>query len=164
MKFEDFNEEEFEAIYERNADTVYRICFSYMKNKSDAEDAVQDTFVNLIKKNMKFENYNHEKAWLIVTAGNICKNKLKSWKRKVENIEDYNCISSKENEDIDETLKFVLNLPAKYKMAIYLYYYEGYTTIEISKITGVKESSVRSQLKRGREMLELKIGGELMYE
>lgn len=154
------NEIEFKEIYERNVDTVYRICYSYLKNKSDAEDIVQETFIKLLRKEIKFENNNHEKAWLIVTASNLCKNSLKSWKRKTENIEDYN-LTNKEENNRDETLHIVLDLPAKYKTTIYLYYYEGYSSIEIAKIIGKKESTVRSQLKRGREILKLKIGGEI---
>ena len=148
------DEVNFREIYERNVDAIYRICYSYLKNKSDAEDIVQDTFVRLIRKGVEFENYNHERAWLIVTASNLCKNNLKSWKKKTENIEDYEQIKSKDENNVDETLNIVLNLPNKYKTTIYLYYYEGYTSIEIAKITGKKESTVRSLLKRGREILE----------
>lgn len=155
------NEINFKEIYERNVDTVYRICYSYLKNKTDAEDMVQETFIRLLRKEIKFENYNHEKAWLIVTASNLCKNSLKSWKNKIENIEDYSSIKSKEEKDIDETLHIVLELPNKYKTTIYLYYYEGYSSLEIAKITGKKESTIRSQLKRGREILKVKIGGEI---
>ncbi len=155
------DEKKFKEIYERNVDTVYRICYSYLKNKSDAEDIVQETFIRLLRKVVEFENYNHEKAWLIVTASNLCKNNLKSWKNKIDNIEDYNLTNSNEENDIDEILHIVLNLPNKYKTTIYLYYYEGYSSIEIAKITGKKESTVRSQLKRGREILKVKIGGEL---
>ena len=155
------DEMKFKEIYERNVDTVYRICYSYLKNKSDAEDIVQETFIRLLRKEIKFENYNHEKAWLIVTASNLCKNSLKSWKSKVDNIEDYNLTNQNEENNIDETLHIVLNLPNKYKTTIYLYYYEGYSSIEIAKITGKKESTVRSQLKRGREILKVKIGAEL---
>lgn len=155
------DEMKFKEIYERNVDTVYRICYSYLKNKSDAEDIVQETFIRLLRKEVKFENYKHEKAWLIVTASNLCKNSLKSWKNKIDNIEDYNLANPNEKNDIDETLHIVLNLPNKYKITIYLYYYEGYSSIEIAKIIGKKESTVRSQLKRGREILKVKIGGEL---
>ena len=82
------DEIKFKEIYDRNVDAVYKVSFSYMKNKHDAEDVVQDTFVQLIRKNPQFENEKHERAWLIVIASNLCKNSLKSWKRKNEDIED----------------------------------------------------------------------------
>ena len=58
----------------------------------------------------------------------------------------------------------VQTLPFKYRNVIYLYYYEGFSTDEISEITGTKPSSVRSQLKRGREKLETLLKGEIVFE
>ena len=157
------DEIKFKEIYDRNVDAVYKVSFSYMKNKHDAEDVVQDTFVQLIRKNPQFENEKHERAWLIVTASNLCKNSLKSWKRKNEDIEDYESELIEENKQ-DDTLQIVLNLPEKYKTVIYLYYYEGYSSIEIAKAMDKKESTVRSLLKRGRDILKIQIGGELDEE
>lgn len=157
------DEIKFKEIYDRNIDAVYKVSFSYMKNKHDAEDVVQDAFVQLIRKNPQFENEKHERAWLIVTASNLCKNSLKSWKRKNEDIEDYESELIEENKQ-DDTLQIVLNLPEKYKTVIYLYYYEGYSSIEIAKAMDKKESTVRSLLKRGRDILKIQIGGELDEE
>ena len=150
-------------IYDRNADHVFRICYSYMKDKDDAEDIMQDVFMQLINKNPKFENEKHERAWLIVTASNLCKNNLKSWKRKQEDISDYELELFEETKE-DNTINIVLNLPEKYKTVIYLYYYEGYSSIEIAKSINKKEATVRSLLKRGRDILKLEIGGEFDEE
>ena len=68
---------EITEIYHRQIDTVYRICYSFMKNKPEAEDMVQETFLRLIASGKTFENQRHEKAWLIVTASNLCKDQLK---------------------------------------------------------------------------------------
>lgn len=156
-------EMKFKEIYDRNVDAVYKLCYSYMKNKYDADDIVQDAFVQLIRKNPKFENEKHERAWIIVTASNLCKNNLKSWKRKQENIDDYELELSEETKQ-DNTIHIVLNLPEKYKTVIYLYYYEGYSTIEIAKAMEKKESTIRSLLKRGRDILKIQIGGGEMNE
>ena len=68
---------DFEQAYLRNVDTVFRVCFIYLKqSRADLEDAVQDTFLKLIKADKRFESLEHEKAWLIVTATNTCKNYL----------------------------------------------------------------------------------------
>lgn len=72
-------DKEIAEIYKRHSKTVYRICFAYMKNPTDTEDAVQDTFFQLIKSGPAFESEEHEKAWLIRTATNICKNVLRHW-------------------------------------------------------------------------------------
>ncbi len=79
------------AIYDRHVDTVYRVCYSYMKNRPETEDMVQETFLRLISSGKAFENERHEKAWLIVTASNVCKDNLKKWWRKSESMEDANC-------------------------------------------------------------------------
>lgn len=68
---------EITEIYGRNVDTVYRVCYSFMRNKPEAEDMTQETFLRLIDSGKAFENQRHEKAWLIVTASNLCKDQLK---------------------------------------------------------------------------------------
>ena len=69
-------------IYNRNVNMIYKICLMYLKNIPDTEDAVQDIILKLINGNHKFKNLEHEKAWLIVTSQNYCKNILKYWWRK----------------------------------------------------------------------------------
>lgn len=64
---------EITELYQRHVDTVYRVCYSYMKNRADTEDMVQDTFIKLISSGVLFQSAEHEKAWLIVTASNLCK-------------------------------------------------------------------------------------------
>lgn len=70
-------DEEIEKIYNRHVDTVYRVCFSFMKNEADTEDLVQETFLKLIMSGKSFTSQEHEKAWLIVAASNACKDALK---------------------------------------------------------------------------------------
>ena len=71
-----------EAIYLRHVDTVYRVCYSFMGNAADSEDATQSTFVKLMKARPTFTNEEHEKAWLIRVASNHCKDLLRSSARK----------------------------------------------------------------------------------
>lgn len=139
-------------VYNRHVDTVYRVCYIYMKNKFDTEDMVQTTFIKLIKNNKKFESIEHEKAWLIRTATNNCKNNVKHWFRKNINLDYIDEVS----EDIknNDTISLILSLPDKYKSVIYMYYYEGYSTKEIATILNKKESTVRSNLSRGRLLLK----------
>ena len=58
------NEHMIREIYERHADNVYRLCYSYLKNTEDAKDALQNTFVRLMKTEKEFESVEHEKGWL----------------------------------------------------------------------------------------------------
>lgn len=148
-------------IYDRHADTVYRVCFAYMKNAPEAEDMTQETFLRLISHDKPFENQRHEKAWLIVTASNLCKDTLKKWWRYSENIDDYTYLAQESPETGNEVLDAILALPPDYKDAVYMYYYEGYTTVEIARHLNCPESTVRSRLSRARKQLQTMLGGAL---
>jgi RNA polymerase sigma-70 factor (ECF subfamily) len=152
--------EDITEIYNRHVSTVYKICFMFLKNRADTEDAVQATFLKLINYKQTFCNAEHEKAWLIVTAQNQCRNILKHWwARKRDDLSmDADYPTSVEHHD--ETLEQVLLLPGKYKIPIYLFYYEGYSTKEISEILKIKESTIRSQLHTGRKKLKFYLGGD----
>lgn len=147
-------DEEITKIYERQADTVYRVCFSFMKNASDAEDMVQETFLKLISCKKKFESEEHEKAWLIVTASNTCKDELRRWKRRLENMNVFLHLGNTVQREDSEIRQQVLDLPVKYRQVIYLYYYEGYHTAEIADMLHCSESTIRNQLLRGRRILQ----------
>ena len=151
---------EFIAIYNRHVDTVYRLCFSFMKNKADAEDLVQETFLKLLSDGKVFENERHEKAWLIVTASNLCKDSLKKWWRRNENIEDMQTLGYEQSFADPAILKAILSLKADYKTAVYMFYYEGYTTAEIAGHLHCPEATVRSRLSRARAQLRTLLGGE----
>lgn len=154
-------DKEIAEIYERHRLTIYRVCFAFMKNPADTEDAVQDTFIRLIRKGPSFENVGHEKAWLIRTAGNLCKNSLRHWWRKREDLTLHQGqLANDSNPEIDETLSAVLGLPDRYKTAVYLYYYEGYNSVEISRILGRPPSTVRNHLHEARALLKKKLGGD----
>lgn len=160
-----YTNEEITNIYHRNIDTVYRVSLMFLKDVSDAEDAVQDIFIKLIRGKYRFETDEHEKAWLIVATQNHCKNILKNWWRKKRT--DINKIpqpSYMENFTVDNIWQEVVKLPNKYKIVIYLYYYEGYATKEISDILGVKDSTIRSRLSRARKRLKIIIEEESINE
>lgn len=148
-------------IYDRHADTVYRVCFAYMKNAPEAEDMTQETFLRLISHEKPFENQRHEKAWLIVTASNLCKDALKKWWRYSENIDDYTYLAQESPETGNEVLDAILALPPDYKDAVYMYYYEGFSTVEIARHLNCPESTVRSRLSRARKQLQTMLGGVL---
>ena len=149
---------EITEIYERHADMLYRVCFAYLKNSSETYDAVSETFLRLIKSAPAFETEAHEKAWLIRVAVNICKNTLRHWWRKVENIEAQK--PSTPEPVIDGTLEAVMKLPDKYKAAVYLYYYEGYNSSEISEILRKPKSTIRNHLSEARDILRVKLGDD----
>ena len=121
-------------IYAAHADRVYRVAYLYMKNKHDSEDIVQDVFVRLIREvraGKTFDSAEHEKAWLIVTAGNLCKNRLREKRRTELPLEDYDQLPAMDRETF-YLFDAILSLPAPYKTAVYLFYYEGYRSDEIA--------------------------------
>ena len=143
-------------LVDKYGNMILRIAYTYLKNRQDAEDCVQEVFLKIVEKMPSFENAEHEKSWIIRAAINICKNRLKLfWNRNVGAIDEAEKIGVfDEYDEQSGVLTAVLNLPEKYRTVIYLYYYEEYTTIEISKIVGKNESTVRSYLHRAREKLK----------
>lgn len=151
---------EIAEIYNRQVDTVYRICFSFMKNRQDTEDMVQETFLRLISRDVEFVSEEHEKAWLIVTASNLCRDNLKKWWRRTVSIDDPALGLKQPPFEIDEVLAAILKLPAAQKTAVYMYYYEGYSTADIAGYLRCPEATVRSRLARARKALKQKLGGD----
>jgi RNA polymerase sigma factor (sigma-70 family) len=152
---------EITEIYLRHVQTVYRVCYLYVKNPHDTEDMVQNTFIRLMRDDsVTFESNEHEKAWLIRTAVNLCKDFFKSRKRISLNYDSLQESAHYDQYRFNEALEKVLELPPKYKTAIYMYYYEGYTSSEIAKILGMKESTVRSRLHHGRKRLKMEMEAE----
>lgn len=149
--------DEIERIYHEYSNMIYRICFAYMKNVSEAEDMVSDTFVQLIRKAPSFKNAEHEKAWLIRVATNLCKNALKHWQKKCVHMDEMEDASGEEMK-IDETMEAIRNLPDKYKTVVYLFYYEGYNSEEIATILKKPSSTVRNHLREARGILKERLG------
>ena len=141
-------------IYKRHVSMLHRVCFSYMKNSADTEDVVSEVFVKLIRSGMIFQSTEHEKAWLLRTAINLCKDNLKHWWYNRANIDDYDDLESKNPFMEDETLKIVMGLPERYKAVIYLHYYEGYSSAEIGKILRKPQSTVLYHMHIARKLLK----------
>jgi RNA polymerase sigma-70 factor (ECF subfamily) len=157
---EGISSQNIEEIYRQHFDMVYRVCFSYLKNPSDTEDAVADVFTKLMQKSIAFQSAEHEKAWLIRTTINTCKNILNHWWRNRANFDDYENLKGDDPFYIDETLQAVMDLPIRYKDVIYLFYYEGYTSEEIAGILKKPHSTIRSHLREAR----IKLRGVLEHE
>jgi len=149
-------------IFKTHAQTVYRVCYSFMGSAADAEDATQATFMKLVDHPRSFESEQHEKAWLIVCASNLCRDMLKSAGRtRVTAMPEREVADPRQADPIDATLDAVMRLPERYKDVVYLYYYEGYKTGEIAKMLGEKPSTVRNRLRDAREMLRKTLEGEV---
>lgn len=156
------SEREAELAIEKYSDMVKRICFLHLKNEYDTEDIFQNVFIKYLLYDGEFESPQHEKAWFIRVTLNLCKDFLKSAFRK--NTVSIDSLSentpAEEDSEKREILAAVLSLPEKYKNAVYLHYFEGYTAGEIAGIIGKKENTVYTLLARAREKLKKMLGGD----
>lgn len=132
---------------------ILRLAYSYLHNLCDAEDVLQETMIKYLQNAPSFHNPAHEKAWLLHVAANVSKNKIE-YNRIRETDELSDTLQTEENEDLSYVWTAVKELPEKYREVIHLFYYEGYPTAQIARILERKESSVRSDLHRGRERLK----------
>jgi RNA polymerase sigma-70 factor (ECF subfamily) len=135
---------------------LFRIAFSYLGNKQDCEDVLQEAFIKLCYHAPDFPESEDEKRWLIRITINLCKNHLRNyWNRHKVNIDVVEELSIEPEER--EVLLEIIRLPQKYKTVIQLYYFVGYNVAEISKILNLSESAVKMRLKRGREFLKIEM-------
>lgn len=157
------SQEEIERIYRRHVGMVYQICLMMMKNVPDAEDATQTVFRKVMEYPRPFRDREHEKAWLIVAARNECKNQLKHWWRtKRAGEENVQALVWEQPED-GVVWERILTLPKKYRLVLYLHYYQGYTAQETAEILGKNPSTVRTWLIQARQRLK-KLLEEEAYE
>ena len=145
----------FDELIDRYGDLVYRLACTRVQTKADADDVFQNVFLLYFQKNPTFETEDHRRNWLINVTLKFCK-KLHSstWRRRVTLLEEFPQLQTDLNTENIDLLQAVLSLPADYRTAVWLYYYEGFSTKEIAAMTKQKESTVRSRLKRGREKLK----------
>ena len=156
------NNEYIQSVNEYS-DLIYRVALHACGNQMDAEDAVQETFIKYYHLEKDFEKEAGKKAWLIVTASNQCKDMLKHWWRKRKDITDYEEQICSKRQEMDEMMELILQLPEKYKTAVYFHYYEGYNSREIAKILHKPESTIRTYLQKARKLLKQEMQQEGEY-
>lgn len=144
------------------ADMVYRLAVLNMKNVPDAEDVFQEVFLKLLRYKKTIISEEHLKAWLIRVTLNQCKSKaMLNWNKRVVSLDEVAEASApEEKEDYSEVYEAVRNLPQKYREVIYLYYYDGYKINEIADILQRSEATIKTQLSRGRGLLNNTLKGE----
>jgi len=152
---------EIAGIYGRHVRTVYRVCYPLMHNPADTEDAVSETFLRMIRSAPAFESGEHEKAWLIRTAVNVCKDVLKSRRRREISLGDFTeVLKTEDGAETQDLLEAVCSLPERHRTAVHLYYYEGYSGAEIANILKRPRSTILNHLSEARAMLRKRLGGE----
>lgn len=144
-----------EEVILQYADIVYRIAYANVQVKADADDVFQEVFLLYCRKKPQFESEEHRRNWLInVTLKHCKKAKFSSWRKHTAPLNDFPELKAEMPLKEYELYSAVLSLPEKYRQIIYLYYYEGFSSDEIGEILNRNASTVRSQLRRGREKLK----------
>ena len=140
-------------LYEAYADMIYRLALVRTKNRSDAEDVLQDVFFRCLRRQPEFRDQEHQKAWLITAAIRSSNSLLtRADRRHGAGAEPLETLSTQDDTD-DTVYTAVMGLPEKYRTAVHLFYYEGYSVEEIGRMMDTKPSPVKSHLHRAREAL-----------
>ena len=155
--------DQFTSYAERYIDTVYRVALHYLKSVGYAEDVTQNVFLKLLQYNKPFESDRHLRNWLIRVAINECKNLVRKRWWHHESYDDYADKLSFDSPKHSEVFSAVMELPKRYRLPIYLHYYEEYTTQEIADLLKIPKSTVCTQLKRGRDLLKQALAEEGSY-
>lgn len=152
-----------ESVIEQYSSIIFKICMIMLCNEHDAEDALQETFIRYMKSAPSFNEEEHRKAWLIKVASNICKDvyrfKVRHPSVNIDDLQEY--YQTKEDGEI---LTKIMELPAKYKIVLLLYYVEGYKVDEISSMIACTSATIKKRLQRGRKMLKMDLERSGLYE
>ena len=144
-----------EKTYLTYRDNIFAIGLNYFGDPSDADDIVQETFYKLSKSRSDFESEEHVRNWLIRVAVNECKRiSLSFWRKKRRPLEEYIEAVTFDSSDEGELFSEVMKLKPKYRQVIHLFYYEGYSTGEISELLKISQSAVTTGLARARNQLK----------
>lgn len=146
-----------EDILDKYGNNLYRICLVTLKNQADAEDALQDTLVRYLQKAPRFESEEHQKAWLIRVAVNICRDMLRKRRYHQEELEN---IPVPQADEQQSALDALLTLPEQFRIPMILHYVEGYSVAELAKLLSLTQSAVKMRLSKGRTLLREAVGKE----
>lgn len=157
------HEEEAERAVKAYSDLILRLSYTYLKSTHEAQDICQEVLLKLLCGAGPFESAEHEKAWVVRTTANACKDVLRSARRRrtapLDAAADALEAPSGPEAPESEVLERVMALPQKYREALYLHYFEGYPIKDVARLTGRSEAAVAAHLSRGRAKLRAQMKG-----
>ena len=144
-----------DKAYEKYADRVFAAAFSVCRDRADADDVTQDTFLRYMAREREYESEEHVKAWLLRVAVNRARDVTRSlWHKSRIPWEDYMAELPFAEPADGRLFGAVMALPERYRVVIHLFYYEGYGVGEIARLLSAREGAVKSRLSRGRKLLK----------
>ena len=151
----------FEGAVERYGDTVFRLAYSYLKNRADAEDVMQETLLKLYLERKPFRSPEHERYWVVRVAVNESRRLLRSfWRSRAVPLDEQWDAPVSDDPAKRELFQAVMGLETKYRLTIYLYYYEGCSVKEVAAALHANPSTVQTWLQRARERLRRELSEE----
>ena len=154
-------EEAFSRAARTYGDTIYRVALHALKNRADAEDVMQTVLLRLFEQKKEFESEEHLKHWLLRVSVNESRKVLRSfWRRTSVPLEEWRDGPAPEDGEKAELLRAVMGLETKYRLTIYLYYYEGCTVAEVAAALKANPSTVQTWLLRARARLRKELSEE----
>ena len=145
----------FTHLAETYMDMVYRLACHYLRSPQDADDVTQEVFLRLLRTETAFDGEEHARHWLVRVTLNEAKRLCRSpWRQRTAPLEDFHGTAPLPGEEQRALFEAVMALPRKYRVPLYLYYYEGYSAGETAELLGRKVSTVQTWLARGREQLK----------
>ena len=142
--------ENIELLFQKYKNDVYRLAVSFTKSRQDAEDVCQNVFLKLMRQ--PHIEPGKEKSWLLQVTANECRSLLRSsWWRTTVPLEDTLSVDAPECSSVSAAL---LQLNPKYRVLVYLHYYEGFSTAEIARLLKISQSAVTTRLSRARRELK----------
>ena len=151
------NTEQLADLFRQYGDDVFRLAYSYLGNRTDAEDVCQKVFLKLAEGKTPLLP-GREKAWLLTCAANLCKSQLRSfWRKNVGELDE----SLPFRDDSDrEVWDAVMALPPKYRAVVHLYYWEGFDQGEIGEILRISRTAVQTRMSRARALLRKELSDD----
>lgn len=143
-----------EMLVERYHQNLFAVAFNVCRNREDAEEVVQDAFIQYHLKRLDFQSEEHIRAWLIRVTINKAKNAARTfWRRHRTSLEDTMAALTFDDQESERLFEAVMALPQKYRIVVHLFYYEDYSVHEMAKLLSLSESNVKTRLSRARAML-----------
>lgn len=156
------DKEQFIQLAQQSMDMIFRLAFNCLKNRADADDVTQTVLLRLYQTDRMFESEEHRKYWLIRVTLNECKKHWRSPWRRTEDLAAYIDTLPLEEGRCRDLLRAVMELDRKYRVVIYLHYYEGYTIEEIAGLLKLPRGTVGTRLARARNRLKANLSEEEM--
>ena len=143
-------DDKLQALIARQGDRVYRMAFSICPNEAD--DIWQEVFLRWLRTKPDFPDESRERAWMLKVTANLCRDRLRTpWYKGWEELSEAIPAPEREGESLRELID---RLPKDLRAAVYLHYYEGYSTKECAELLGIRESALRMRLHRARALLK----------